>query len=440
MRWFIVGLVLLTGWGWAEELTSASPARIRAARATPVGRTVLPNGLVLLVREAPQEDLVAVELLVKVGLVDEKGPVSGVTALVLKILEERIEENELLAFSGSDLKVSTEPDYARLSLLTTTEEFPILLRSVSEAMKKTQFDEDRVAKLSKKMVDGLGNPGNAFTQLYSIFRNSFYRYHPYRKSDRGSKLSLQRLTPERLTEFYSTYFVPNRMVLSVSGRIDRLKVVDRVRQEFGDLLPGEGQVLEIPWEPKASEKQVHLSASADIAWLFIGFPAPSVASRDYLPMALIHSILGDGLSSRLFTEIREKRGLAYEVGATYPILQGPSHLLTYVITRPNEVGKTRRTLLEQVERLKTEPISPLELEGAKRKVRGRYWLARETNRERALTVAVAETIGLGYQFDQNFLQELERVTPQDIQRVASAYLVNPTLVVARPGGRFYLDL
>ncbi|MCA9795124.1 MAG: hypothetical protein KC910_25120, partial [Candidatus Eremiobacteraeota bacterium] len=63
----------------------------------------------------------------------------------------------------------------------------------------------------------------------------------------------------------------------------------------------------------------------------------------------------------------------------------------------------------------------------------------ETNQDRALKLAEAETIGLGFQFDQNYLEQLERVTPEDIQRVSTTYLVNPTLIVARPGGRFYLD-
>ncbi|MGE0488332.1 MAG: M16 family metallopeptidase [Vulcanimicrobiota bacterium] len=440
-RLLLVLLIGLLGVGAvAQEVSSSSSAAsVKAARATPVGRTVLPNGLVLLVNEAPAEDMVAVELLVKVGLVDEQTPTAGITNVIQALIEKRVKEDKRLAASGSLFEVSTEPDYARISLLTTSENFPQLLDTLGKAIAQRTFDPAKVEEVTRDAVNNLENPGNAYTQLYGIFRNAFYRYHPYRKSDRGRKLSLERLKPGTLAEFFDRYYVPNRMVLSISGRVDRLAVVESVKASFGALAPGDSHVIEVPWEAKPVEKQVNLSTSADIAWLFIGFPGPSVASRDYIPMTLVHAILGDGLSSRLFNEIREKRGLAYEVGATYPILRGPSHFLTYVITRPNDAGKVRRTLLAEVDRMKTERITITELEAAKRKATGRYLLAHETNRDRALKLAEAETIGLGFQFDQNYLEQLERVTPEDIQRVSTTYLVDPTLIVARPGGRFYLD-
>lgn len=414
-------------------------AEVKAARATPIGRTVFNNGLVLLVSEAPAEDMVAVELLVRVGIIDEKGPVSGITQVVQQVLENRIEDRDMLEASGSLIKVETEPDYARISILSTAEDFPALLDALAEEIKKREFSKDELDEVTREAIDSLEYRGGAFTQLYDIFRGRFYRYHPYRKSDAGSKLSLQRLTPATVKEYFDAYYVPNRMVLSIAGRVDRLKVVERVKTAFGDMTPGEGKWLDVPWEPKPSEKRVNLSASAEIAWLFIGWPAPSVASKDYVPMTVVNAILGEGLSSRLFNEIREKQGLAYEVGSMYPVLRGPSHLLAFVITRPNEVSKTRKTLMGEVERMRSERISQQELEDARRKVTGKYLLERETNRDRALRFAIAETIGLGYEYDQAFLRQLQEVTPEDVRRVAEQYLVNPTLIVARPGGRFYWD-
>ncbi|MCA9795826.1 MAG: insulinase family protein, partial [Candidatus Eremiobacteraeota bacterium] len=285
----LISLLLALLWapGSAQEVSSSSSAAsVKAARATPVGRTVLSNGLVLLVNEAPAEDMVAVELLVKVGVVDEQTPTAGITNVVLDLIEKRVKEDKRLAASGSLFAVSTEPDYARISLLSTSKDFPQLLDTLGKAIGKRTFDPDKVEEVTRDAVNNLENPGNAYTQLYSIFRNAFYRYHPYRKSDRGRKLSLERLKPDTLAEFFDRYYVPNRMVLSISGRVDRLAVVESVKASFGALTPGEGHVIEVPWEAKAVEKQVNLSTSADIAWLFMGFPAPSVASRDYIPMTL----------------------------------------------------------------------------------------------------------------------------------------------------------
>lgn len=444
MRAFLIAVsCLLLGFtavaGAQNGAERKSKTQVKAARATPVGRTLLPNGLVLLVKEAPAEDMVALEVLIKVGIMDEKTPVAGITLVIMNLLENRINDHEGFEETASMLETSTEPDYARISVLTTAEHLPVALEAIGKAVGKRQVEQDELDKVVKKALNSLENGRSAFSQLYDIFRRGFYRYHPYRRSDAGQKLSLERLSPKSVDEYFNRYFVPNRMVFAASGRVDRLKIVEKLRDAFGQLEPGFDKWVEIPWEAEPSEKRVNLRTSADIAWIFIGYPAPSVASRDYVTMAVINAILGQGLSSRLFNEIREKEGLAYEVGSTYPVLRGPSHFLAYVITRPNDVGKSRRLLLREVERIKDYRVGPLELQDAKRKVMGKYLLDRETNRDRAHLLAVAETIGLGYEYDEAFLRELEKVTSEDVQRVAREFLREPTLIVARPGGRLYWD-
>ncbi|MBI3925265.1 MAG: insulinase family protein [Armatimonadetes bacterium] len=445
-RVFLVLMPILLGIVLAGPAGAETPneGSIRAARATPVGRTVLPNGLVVLVTENPAEDIVALELLIRVGLADEKGPIAGITNIVQRILRDRISKNDKgkdrLESIGSLMKVSAEPDYARISLQTTSACFPEVLGYVAAALSDRTINPEETAEIQKEMARDFKDSSPAFPQLYEIFRQSFYRYHPYRNSDRGSELAVERLDPKAIEDFFSRYYAPNRMVLSIAGRVDRTTVLERIRKEFGPLSPGDDQVVEVPWEPKATEKQVHLSANSSIAWLFVGFPAPSVNDADYAAMTLLHALLGEGLSSRLFIEIREKKGLAYELGALYPPLRGPSHMLTYIITKPYDAGKAKNTLFEQIERLKNERVPVQELEESRRKVVGNYLLERETNRGKAFSVALAETIGVGYEYDLNFLQEIERVTPAEVQSVARRYLDNYTLVVARPGGRLYLDL
>ena len=242
-----------------------------------------------------------------------------------------------------------------------------------------------------------------------------------------------------MTQFFKEHFASNRMVLSVSGRVNRSDVMDQAKKDFSAIKSVESRSLDIAWEPKASEKEIFLSANSSIAWVFLGYPAPNVSSRDYVAMKLIHALMGDGLSSRLFTEIREKRGLAYELGAVYPTLLGPSHMLTYTITKPNQVGAARNQIFKEIQRLKEHGVGNAELDDSRRKLIGNYLLERETNTGRAYNLAIAEVIGVGYEFDVNFIKNVESVTPAEIQQVAKRYLDNYTLVVARPGGRMYFD-
>lgn len=156
-------------------------------------------------------------------------------------------------------------------------------------------------------------------------------------------------------------------------------------------------------------------------------------------MEIINAVLSEGLSSRLFNEIREKKGLAYTISSVHPDLKGPSHFLTYVITRPHDAGKVRRDVLKQAELLKEVSLTPNELRAAKQKVRGSFLNETETCRGKAFRLARAESIGLGFSYEENFEKKLSEVTAEDIRRVARGYLVNPTVIIARPGGKLYWD-
>ena len=458
----VATLALTLGWpAWSQPLPTSihisapsnssgrssagdGSGNVRAARATPVGRQVLKNGLRVLVNESPQEDIVALELLVQVGAMEEATPVIGIEQVMQELLTQRIS----LAADGSDriedcaasLKVTPELDYMRISMVSTSGDFPGLLTAVADAFKKRPLEEAELETIRKKILPNLESPQGALSELYDIFRQQFYRYHPYKRNGRLAEGLLERLRAHQVQGFMDQYYVANRMVVSISGRIDRTVAVKMVEDRFGTLPQKEIRSLDVSWDPKPTEKEVFPTGGGQLAWLFVGYPPPPGPRRDYAAMRVINSLLGEGLSSRLFTEIREKRSLCYELGSMYPVLRGPSHFLTYTVTKPDQVWPARKQLLVEIERLKKDGITKQELEESKRKVIGTYWQERETNQGRAFQSALGELLGLSYEFDSQFMRSLETVTTDDVKEVARRYLDNATLIVARPRGIFYWDL
>lgn len=189
---------------------------IKAARATPVGRITLANGMRVLTTESPEEDIVAVELLIGVGLIDETTPVTGITHLIQELLTDRISSDEAgedrLEATGSTLRLTTEPDYARISVVTTTDQFPKVLGWLGSALRKRTTSADELARVRKRLVKEIKDGGGgAFGQLYSIFRQTFYRYHPYRQTSRGSELAIERMDASVVDQFLARYYASNRM-------------------------------------------------------------------------------------------------------------------------------------------------------------------------------------------------------------------------------------
>lgn len=406
-----------------------------------VNRTVLPNGLILLVKEEAAENIVGFEILFKVGLMEEESGISGSTNLVQNILLARItgDGTDDVEATGSAVRTETTPDFSRIQITCTGEYFLPMLARTASAVSQREMRREEVEKEKKRVLDELEAEEGAFKAIYNYFLKSFYQYHPYRKPDIGYARTVESLTPENLREFFDRWYVPNRMVVSVVGNVRKKDVITKVEELFGALKPRKEETVDISWEPKAEEQSISLSSGSNLAWILIGFPAPCPGSENYAAMKVVYSLLCDGLSSRFWTEVREKRGLAYELGAMYPTLKGPGHFLSYLITAPNQVSKARKAIIGELKRMRSERIGEDELAGTKRKVLGKYLLERETCNGTAHALGAAEALGVGYQYDEAFPELLDKVTASDCLRVAREYLEDYTMIIARPAGQFYIE-
>jgi predicted Zn-dependent peptidase len=250
---------------------------------------------------------------------------------------------------------------------------------------------------------------------------------------------VESVSAENLQDYFCKYFVPNRTVISIVGNVHKKDVIDKVGDLFGNLKPWTAQRVPIPWEPKPEENYLPLSSGSSLAWLLIGFPAPSYGTDDYAGMRVLYSLLGEGLSCRFWMEVREKRGLSYEIGGMYPVLNGPCHVASYFITSPGQVNQVRKAMMGEIRRIRSERVSPDELEGTKRKVLGKFLLERDTRNGLAAALGAAEVLGVGYQYDQTFPSLVQKVTDSDILYLAREYLENYTLIIARPAGEFYFE-
>lgn len=444
----VVGLLLGQSICWGEPAQKnldqvPSPSAVRAAKFTPVHRAQLPNGMRLLLAEAPEENIVAVEVIIQTGILEEKTNLSGLTRMLSLLIERKIARDAKglprLENVGASVRTTQELDYCRISLMGKAAHSELLLEALADGLTKP-ITQDELNAARKKFNESLTDPQGALSQLYEIFRQAFYRYHPYRGSQRGSEMAMERIDVKTAQAFLNQNFAPNKIIMAISGRFEPIATQKTVEKRFSSMQAVQPHELDVAWEPQSAEKEVYLSGGSEVGWLFVGYPAPPVSSPDYASMKLLSAILGEGLSSRLFTEIREKRSLCYEINSLYPVLRGPSHFLTYTVTKPEHVYAAKKQFVVEIEKIRKEPISQKELDESRRKVIGNFLLERETNSGRAFQLALAEGAGVGYEFEQAFLKNLDNVTPQSLQKVAQKYLENSTLIIARPPGRFYWDL
>ena len=170
---------------------------------------------------------------------------------------------------------------------------------------------------------------------FDALRRNIYGEHPYGVSVLGTEATVAQLDRAALQQYHQTYFRPDNLTISISGRITKAETVRLVEEVFGDWqIPATKNALELPLaiDSQPSEKVIPQETQQSIVML--GYLGAAVNNEDYPVLKLLSTYLGNGLSSRLFVELREKRGLAYDVSAFFPTRLEPAFFVTYMGTAP----------------------------------------------------------------------------------------------------------
>ncbi len=392
-------------------------------------RTVLDNGITLIHHFNPTADIISARFFLKAGSRWEPKEKSGMAYLMATVLTKGTSRltsaqiADLVESVGAHLGADAAADYFVLSLKTVSADFPSLLDLTGEIMRYPSFPEAEVdleRRLTVQSIrSGQEQPFNiAFKQL----RGAMYQEHPYGVSVLGTEETVSGLTREDLEQFHRTYFRPDNLIISLAGRLSHEAALELVEPVFGDW---EAPATPIPTSklPLITSQPSSITTAQDTqqSIVMLGYWAAAVHDEDYLALKLINTYLGNGLSSRLFVELREKRGLAYDVSAIYPTRLDPAQFIVYMGTAPENTAIAQAGLRTEVERLCDIILSPEELQVAKNKLLGQYTLGKQTNSEIAQIFGWYELLGLGVDFDYKFPQAIAKVTPEAVQRAALRY-------------------
>jgi predicted Zn-dependent peptidase len=273
------------------------------------------------------------------------------------------------------------------------------------------------------------SPNNrAFDELYA----ALYGSHPYGLPILGTAESLKRIDHGAIVAWYRRFYRPERMTRAVSGQVKAAEVIAEARRLFGEL-PRGGQVDDPPIAPPvASGRRLTIEQPAQQAQIVVAGLAPRLSDRDHAAVKVLANVLGGGMAGRLFSELRDRQALAYSAGAYYDPVREPGALILYLGTAPESAARAEEALRKELERIRTEPVTSDELNRAKGYLLGNYTMDRRTNGRLAWYLAFYEVEGVGQQFPDRYRQAVQAVTAADLQRVARAYLANPTTVVLRP--------
>jgi len=407
-----------------------------AAQAT---RQRLDNGLTILVRENAVAPVVAVSLLVTMGTRWEEPSNAGISNFVHAVMVRGTAKRsgaqlaEAIAALGGKISATGEVDYSEIRASALSRFWRELLGFTAELALEPKLAPGEVGGERDWLVGRIQKrrdsaPARAFDEFFA----TLYGAHPYALQVLGTPQSLGRIDHAALVAWYRRFYRSERMTLAVSGHVAAAEVLAEARRLFGRLERGGSFTEPLRPAPVNPGTRRAFEQPAQQAQILVGGIAPSLDHPDHAAVKVLSTILGGGMAGRLFVELRDKRGLAYTASAYYDPVREPGALVLYLGTTPQNATKAEEALLQEVERVRTEPVGANELSRAKGYLLGRYAMDRRTNERLAWYLAFYEVEGVGQDYAERYRRAVEAVASADVLRVARQYLGTLTTVVLRP--------
>lgn len=393
-------------------------------------RVTLENGLVVFLLRDPEVPLVTVQALVRTGAVLEPADKVDLAELTGRVMRTGgtarhtgPELNRTLESLGAILETGIGRQSGSASLSVLAPDLPLGIELLAQVLRTPVFDPAEVERVRKRRVEEIRRSNDEPDAIaFREFRTAVYGDDP--RGRQSTPEMTAAITRGELVAFHARSFFPERTILGVSGLFDEEELLALLRRHFGDWKPSGEPAPSFPVPQRPPQSGVHLAAKQiPQATIIMGHLAPPKNSADYYAFSVVNDILGgSGFSSRLTSEIRSDRGLAYSVGSFYRGEIDFGVFGAYCMTKSASALEAARLMRGIIGRLRDEGVSAAELRRAKDAIVNNLIFSVEGSREVVAQRMSFAYDGLPEDFLQRFRDRVEAVTLEDVRAAAGRHL------------------
>ena len=390
--------------------------------------TTLTNGLRILTVALPYVQSVSLGFFLDVGSRYENESLAGASHFVEHMAFKGSENHptpleivEAIEGKGGILGASTGLETTLYWAKVASAYLPEALDVVSDMLLRSRFTEPDVEKERAIIGEEISSILDAPESLSQLLVNQLqWPEHPLGREVAGTRQSISALTRGALLAFMGEHYRPGRVVLGLAGDVEHEQIVDWATRNLSDWEAGSPGTYEpapaTPWGPKL-EVRFKETEQAQLSFSFAGL---SRGDPDRFGLQLLNVILGEGMQSRLFQQVREELGLAYSIGSFTSSLKDTGAVGIFAGAGPTRTEETIRAILDELDRLRQEPIPESELVKAVEFVQGRLALSMEDSFAVAAWYARQQLLGPEVLEPSEAISRFEAVQTSDIQRLAGA--------------------
>jgi len=400
-----------------------------------IHRQVLPNQLTVISEEMQHLRSVSIGIWVKTGSRDEELTSNGISHfiehMVFKGTKNRSAEDiaRQVDSIGGNLDAFTAKECICFNMKVLDEHLPVALEILSDLVLNPVFAVDDIARERRVIMEEIKmDEDNPDYLVHEIFTQNFWKDHPLGKPILGTKETVRKFEQPLVLDFYGQRFNPGNFIIAAAGNLRHPQFTELVSRHFADLKPVKNGFHSQP--PQIAPRiTMRNKKSLEQVQICLGVPAHPIAHEKRFASYLLNTLLGGGMSSRLFQNIRERQGLAYAIYSDLNPYRDTGCLAVYAGTSRESAIKVVESVVSEFQNLKKQPVPAEELRRSKDQLKGSLMLSLESSMSRMSNLARQEMY-----FDRFFgldelIERIEKVTLEDLQALAESFFQTQSIAV-----------
>ena len=388
-------------------------------------RRILPNGLIVLSEEMPHIRSISIGIWIKSGSRDEAPEFNGISHftehMVFKGTTSRSAQRIAREVDsiGGNMDASTGKETICFNIKVLDEHLPIAIDILSDIVLHPVFDPKDIVREKGVILEEIKmDEDNPDYLVHELFTQNFWKDHPLGKPILGTKETVRSFKQENLFEFYRQRFAPNNIIISAAGNLHHAKFAELIQQRFAELeavpngfhQPAPAVTPRIITRNKKALEQVQLC---------IGVPSHPISHQKRFVSYILNTVLGGGMSSRLFQKIREEQGLAYSIYSDLNPYRDTGCMAVYAGTSLEATPSVVEQVLAEFRELKSRPLAEEELRRAKDQLKGSLMLSLESSIARMSNLARQEMYFERFFSLDETIEQIESVTAEELSEMSN---------------------
>ena len=400
-----------------------------------VRREQLPNGLIVVTEQMPHIRSISIGVWIRTGSRHEDPEQNGISHfaehMVFKGTTSRSAEDiaRQIDSIGGNMDAFTAKECISFDVKVLDENLPTAFDILSDLVLNPVFDNKDIVRERGVILEEIKmDEDNPDYLVHEIFTQNFWKDHPLGKPILGTKETVRRFEQPLLLDYYRRFFIPNNMVIAAAGNITHERFVELVEERFSEMKPGKNGFHQAP--PKTSPRIVMRNKKAlEQVQICIGVPSHPISHERRYSSYVLSTLLGGGMSSRLFQNVRERQGLCYAIYSELSPFRDTGCLSVYAGTSREWAPKIVQSIVKEFHNLKSQPVSEEEMKRAKAQLKGSLMLSLESSTARMSNLARQEMY-----FDRFFgldeiIDRIEQVTAADLMQLANEFFTSEQIAV-----------